>query len=303
MSGGMQLGPSDHWKPTARSLNDLRAASDYVKDQKSGGGALSAPRPRWELGTVVPIKNADEEEKDWPPFSPVVVTAPEGATASRAFGYAARPHLEGNQPTGSGVLLAPGDVIGITQEPIPFGKMGRVCIAGLSCALVRDQYETEENEIGQSYAQIAWDSENSRLVWERSVWGHARFLLRLDDDEYQDGTYNDQFFALIDLNPGPQRLWAKLETDLKGTTESGGQGYATAAIWTRPSKTDYWEEAVLNKGEEEETPITLTVYAPPFLGEDETIKAGNWVLLEFVYLDWLWYVVGTSGEVLTECTP
>jgi len=242
----------------------------------------AAPRPRRELGTVVLVKNTDTGQKDWSPFSPVVVTPPGGSPASSALDFAANPHFRGNQPNS----VARGNLIGVTQEPIPYGRMGRVAIGGVTCALATEEYVGDV----QTYAKVHWDATNSRLVWQRNLWGHARFLMRLDDTPYQDGTYNDQYLSLIDLNPGPQKLWGKLGRDLK----DGASAYVT--VWIRPTYGTWQETSILLEGDFEP-------YAPPFLGDDETINSGNWVLVEFVPSEWRWYVLATTGEVLTECMP
>ena len=267
----------------APAYNAWCEAAEAFQASNQGFRSGSAPRPRRELGTVVLVKNTDTGQKNWSPFSPVVVTPPGGSPASSALDFAANPHFRGNQPTGASAE-APFDMMGVTQEPIAYDRMGRVAIAGITCALLTDEYEYGGQ--GHSYAKLTWDATHSRLTLQRTVWGHARFLLQLDDTPYQDGTYNDQYLSLIDLNPGPQKLWAQLNQDLKGTGQS-----AAAGIWVRG--TSGWQD----------TGITLGVFPPPLLGEDETIDAGNWVMLEYVPLEWRWYVVGTTGEVVTECMP
>ena len=166
----------------APAYNAWCEAAEAFQAGNQGFRSGSVATSRRELGTVVRVKNTDTGQKNWSLFSPVVVKVPGGAPASRALGFAASPHFTGNWPTGSN-LFSPGDVLGVTQEPIPYGATGRVCIGGLTCALALD----ESNMTGQTYVEAKWESTQVPTGLGTSRLGTSPVLCRLDDTKYQDG--------------------------------------------------------------------------------------------------------------------
>ena len=95
--------------------------------------------------------------------------------------------------------------LGITQEPIPYGKTGRVAIAGVTPALIQDA-----NAAGYySRSDGCWAmvrKHNDRWTLRLGPGGDARVITFLDSAVYQDGTYNDQVLALVDISTPPHRV-------------------------------------------------------------------------------------------------
>ncbi|NLE57631.1 MAG: hypothetical protein GX616_04675, partial [Planctomycetes bacterium] len=197
-----QFSPGERWQPSAAFLNDTAEAIRYAKTQSAGGGALTRGLPAQGLGSIVLVTNSGGE--DWPAWSPVELTHPAGSPVAKIAQFAARPYLCGDTPDDPVGATA---VIGITQEPIPAGAMGRVCIGGLTLALV--VYESEH--VGDPCVAVEWA--DTRLTLVRRATGHATYVLEVDDAAYQDGTYNDQRLALIDLR---QRVRAVMGTVTSG---------------------------------------------------------------------------------------
>ncbi|HBO45789.1 MAG TPA: hypothetical protein DD670_18070 [Planctomycetaceae bacterium] len=242
----------DRVKLSADIFNTLLDTARIVRSGQQNLDVTARPATRER--NVVLVKNVDAGQKDWPAFAPVVVAAPGGSPASWALGFSEKPYLAGNQPTGNNPT-GPGDVIGVTQEPIRYGSMGRVCIAGVSCALVRDDFTASS----QSFVGVQWDSTTARLVFTRSGQGTIRFLLRLDDVLYQDGIYNDLYFCLIDCSQqvaGP--LWGKLDASLAHDDTTG----VTVSLYIDPTT---------DSGRDIEN-----VLPPPWM-TDGTIALGSWV--------------------------
>lgn len=176
----------------------------------------------------------------------------------------------------------------ILLQPIEAGSFGLACIHGI-CAVQVARYETA----GHSFADIEHE-ETGRL--KELPYGGAEVLWIEEITEEEEDEEEPPWikWAVVRLGSFQGTCFAKLNGDLKGLTELGAYGYAEATIWRRSLTSPYlWEE----------TESTLTVYAPPFLGEDETIMAGNWVEIRFVKPDRRPYVMSTTGEVLRECTP
>jgi hypothetical protein len=196
------LSSGDRWRPTASGLNGLQDAANYVEDLKRGGGSLANPQTRRELGTVVLVKNESSTQENWPIWSPVIVCVPEGKPVDRAVAFASRPYFPGYRP--DDVRFAYYPMLGITQEPIAYGKTGRVCIHGITPALIQ-KCPSDWTDNGH------WDwvhvrKNGSRWTLRNGPGGDARFVQFLDFDMYQDGTYNDQYLALIDLCSVPNRV-------------------------------------------------------------------------------------------------
>lgn len=105
--------------------------------------------------------------------------------------------------------------------------------------------------------------------------------------------------------------WAKLETDLYayryGSLFYPYYGSALAKIWTRTSVPTSTNPDMYIPGSWvgafEETDVRVVVYSPPFMGADESIKSGQFIAISNMQSEYIWYVIGAPGEVLTECSP
>ena len=91
--------PGDKLKIPAETFNTFLDTARAFRAGQQNLGVV--PRPELRDRNILLVKNSDAGEKDWTPFSPVVVTAPGGAPASWAFEFSAKPYLSGNQPTGN----------------------------------------------------------------------------------------------------------------------------------------------------------------------------------------------------------
>ncbi len=198
------LNAGDRWQPTASGLNALHDAADYIEQLKQSGGSAAIPHNRRELGTVVLVKNLSANNEDWPMWSPAVVCVPPGEPIKRAVAFADRPYFPGYRPDSSHFNDRGVAILGITQEPIPNGKTGRVCIHGLTPALVQ-KCPSDWTDNGH------WDwvhirKNGDRWTLRNGPGGDAKFVQFLDYDLYQDGQYNDQYFGLIELCTIPNRV-------------------------------------------------------------------------------------------------
>lgn len=94
--------------------------------------------------------------------------------------------------------------LGITQEPIKAGEIGRVCIRGATFVLVQEAPSGTSN-----YAERAWGhvrKDSGRWTVRNGPAGDMRLLQRIHDDPYEDGTYDDQCLYLADLCDVPNRV-------------------------------------------------------------------------------------------------
>jgi len=204
------LSSGDRWRPTASGLNELREAADYVADQKRGGGSLANPQIRREFGTVVLVKNEGTPQETWPMWSPVAVVSPPGNLLSNVVRFMARPYFRGCRLDDYSFDQMLNRTVGITQEPIPYGKTGRVCIHGLTPALVWDIEKGQQS--AQEYPSrdyIQAEKNGSRWMFRWAPSGDAKVIQYLPPSSstwYQDGTYNDQFLLLVDLCGPPDRV-------------------------------------------------------------------------------------------------
>ena len=129
------------------------------------------------------------------PAASIIVCVPEGEPIKHAVSFSAKPYFPGYRPDDS--HFSSYAVLGITQEPIPYGKTGRVCIQGITPALIQ-KCPADWTDNGH------WDwvhvrKNGDRWTLRNGPGGDARFVQFLDFDMYQDGQYNDQYFALIDI--------------------------------------------------------------------------------------------------------
>ena len=195
----------DRWNPTASNLNKLQETADYIDSLKRSGGSLANPQNRRELGAVVLVKNESATEETWPIWSPVGVCPPPGNPIDNAIRFANRPYFRGcrldDYSFDDGMYWK----LGITQEPIPYGKTGRVAIAGVTPALIQDA-----NAAGYySRSDGRWAmvrKHNGRWTLRLGPGGDAHVITFLDSAVYQDGTYDDQVLALIDISTPPHRV-------------------------------------------------------------------------------------------------
>ena len=135
---GRPLSAGDCWRPTASGINRLQETADYVDNLKRSGGSIVNPRLRRELGTVVLVKNESATEETWPIWSPVGVCPPPGSPIDHPVRFANRPYFRGCRLDDYSFDDGMYRKLGITQEPIPYGKTGRVTIAGVTPALIHD---------------------------------------------------------------------------------------------------------------------------------------------------------------------
>lgn len=185
------------------------AAQAFLRASQAGPGGQ--PRRDRILPSIVTVFNKTGEEDeadavDWPIWHPVCVgytTDPRGTVAMQ---FAERPFYPGynlNKADWHTAYL----VLGITQEPIRAGLSGEVCIAGPTMALVQKRPDGWTDQAGWDAVHVWHDAANDRWTLRNGPGGDARLLKILDGTNlYQDGTYNDQYLALIDLCEMPERV-------------------------------------------------------------------------------------------------
>lgn len=167
------------------------------------------PQPGPSYTQLVEVINKGQEHADWSAFTPVGVCMPSATgTATDILKSGSLPKLPGCRMNDFSFNDGKFRMLGITQEPIPYGKSGRVCIRGITQALVQAvpsgwngpspllNYQSQ-------WVQVHYDSDTPRWVLRAGRGGDARLLQILDTTKYQDGTYNDQYLALIDLCEAP----------------------------------------------------------------------------------------------------
>jgi hypothetical protein len=178
---------------------------------------LAVPGAAARERTVVAVTNSTSEEEDaetadWPIWSPVAVCLPEDQPIETGVDFSAMPFFPGYRLDDTNIPSF--FQLGITQEPIPRGRTGRVCIRGPTFALMQMCPEDMSNSAGWEWVHVFKtlvdpEDEDSADRWtlRNGPAGDARLLNLVDaENPWEDGTYNDQLLALIDLCEVPQRV-------------------------------------------------------------------------------------------------
>lgn len=227
MAGGMgderkPLSAGDRWQPTASDINALHRAAGHVENLNCGGGVVVSshrvPAPR----LVVSVAN--QSATDWDIWQPVGVLVPPEVASENLVSYSGKPYFDGyvlDDPAMYSTTL-PTFMLGVTQEPIPAGSMGRVCVRGLTNALIWDiekgqlvaqEYPSRDYAMVEKHVDGRW-----AFRWapdgDGKVVGFIRGVAGQPPTYYQDGTYNDCLMVLIDLQSdyvarflAPNQFW------------------------------------------------------------------------------------------------
>ena len=191
-----------------------KAVSGYEASRRSTG----MRRRLWPVpqslssGCSLVVTVTNDGSDDWDYLTPVRVhgvdedyaaNPPPPSIANMTFSGTRLDDYEINSGTQS-------DQIGITQEAIPQGGSGRVCIRGATLALIWDF----NKDLPTGFEYSPWDyahveKKEGRWLLRNGCAGDARIITLCQGDDsqyYQDGTYNDQVLAIVDLQPPPDRV-------------------------------------------------------------------------------------------------
>jgi hypothetical protein len=191
----------DPLKITATAYNAFVDAANANTGGQIDKGPLSGGSGGHTPPTIVRVTNKSTDEGDWPIWTPVIVCVPEGTPVEYAQQFIGSPYFPGYRPDDS--HFTGYAMLGITQEPIANGKTGRVCIYGVTPALMQ---KTPSGWTGTgNYEWVHARKFQDRWTLRNGPAGDARLLQILDTDLYEDGTYNDQYLVLIDLSTPKNR--------------------------------------------------------------------------------------------------
>jgi hypothetical protein len=186
---------------SAEAFNAMMDAAQAKLDRQHDVATKRSPQAA-DRG-IVWVTNNGSTGDDWPAWAPVGVAVPNGTPIDYAAQFAARPYFPGYRLDNASLGARP--LLGITQEPIAAGAMGRVCIRGATAALMQACPESGwTNYAGWDWVQVR--KVDDRWTLRNGPAGDARLLKFLDFDLYQDGTYDDQYLVLIDLCEVPNRI-------------------------------------------------------------------------------------------------
>jgi len=159
------------------------------------------------LGTVVRVKNECKSEEAFEAWQPIEVDAPNAAANISSFramtpGTPAKMLYRGWRPDEGPAneewrMGKANPILGITQEPIPYGETGRVCINGLTYALMSREPEGWSNGASREWVHV--QKHEGKWTLRNGPAGDAKVIQLWD--------YDDDYHAvLIDLCVVPNRV-------------------------------------------------------------------------------------------------
>ncbi len=175
---------------------------------------------------------------------------------------------------------------------------------------VTRRWETQEQEWILDASDYALIDDDITAAWEATYAVQVRSALLMEGDRISVW-WDRQREAFVPVSCPTTIRWAKLDYTLYGAIPDDigytGSGWAPATIWKRSQPIRYVAAppyyGYYYLEDWEVTTIKVAVYAPPFMGINESIAANAFIAITNMQSEYIWYVIGAPGEVLTECTP
>jgi hypothetical protein len=161
---------------------------------------------------IVKVKNQSSDEEDWPAWSPIGVCPLDGASAEDAVGWR-NLTFQGCRLDDYNFDNGLGRTLGITQQPIPYGKTGRVCIGGMTAALIHDPVRAGYIQyLRHGFFGVMVRKFDDRWTLRLGYGGDAKLVQFLSSEAYNDGIDNDQVLGLVDLTTPDHRVCIRNDT-------------------------------------------------------------------------------------------